>query len=93
MSNNQRPEDEDFIAFVKRNRAFGYGRMMHLISELWRSEDPRGALSVGDTYGSLEKKRLRCTSEGHDRSRGNSYDWCDRCGARLDPDTGEEMEG
>ena len=32
-------------------------------------------------------------SEDHDRSHGNSYDWCDRCGAHLDPDTGEEMEG
>lgn len=85
MSNNQRSDDDDaFMAFVKQHRSFGFGRMMHLISELWRSEDPRGALSVGDAYGVVEKKRERCALEGHDRSSGNSYDWCDRCGERLE---------
>jgi hypothetical protein len=94
MSDRQGPDDEDFAAFVKRNRTFGYGRMMHLISELWRSQDPVGALSVGDTYGMLERKRSRCAAEGHDIRHGNSYDWCDRCDARLDPDTdtGKELE-
>jgi hypothetical protein len=84
--------DEEFILFVKRCRSFGYGRMMQLISNLWRLEDPKGALSVGDAYVTLERKLARCASEGHDRRSGNSYDWCDRCGARLDPDTGEELE-
>lgn len=91
MSNNRKADDDVFIAFVKRNRAFGYGRMMHLISELWRSDDPVGALSVGDAYVMLERKRSRCALEGHDIRHGNSYDWCDRCGARLDSDTGEEL--
>ncbi|HSX23219.1 MAG TPA: hypothetical protein VLE97_10650 [Gaiellaceae bacterium] len=82
--------DEAFAAFVDRHREFGYGRMMHVISELWRATDPRGALSVGDTYGILEVKRARCAAEGHDVRHGNSYDWCDRCGAQLDPDSGKE---
>jgi hypothetical protein len=92
MSNNRGPDDDAFTVLVKCHRAFGYGRMMQLISDLWRSEDPAGALSVGDTYYILEQKRQRCASEGHDRRSGNSYDWCDRCGARLDPDTGKELE-
>lgn len=86
---NQRTDDDAFAVFVKQHRSFGYGRMMHLISELWRSDDPVGALSVGDTYGMLERKRERCAAEGHDVRHGNSYDWCDRCGEQLDPDTGE----
>ena len=90
---DQRPSallsDEDFAAFVEKNREFGYGRMMQVISELWREKDPRGALSVGETYGILEIKRARCAAVGHDVRHGNSYDWCDRCGAQLDPDTGK----
>ncbi len=83
--------DDDFHEFLLRHRSYGFGRMMHFISEMWRKSDPVGALSVGDAYGSLERKRNRCVAEGHDVWSGNSYDWCDRCGVRLDPDTGEAM--
>lgn len=83
--------DQEFREFVLRHREFGFGRMMHAISALWQDSDPKGALSVGGTYGMVELKRQRCAKEGHDRRKGNSYDWCDRCGARLDPDTGAEM--
>jgi len=77
--------DQDFREFVLRHRAYGFGRMMDAISELWRQSDSKGALSVGDTYAILETKKRRCASDGHDRRKGNSYDWCDRCGAQLDP--------
>lgn len=84
--------DKEFREFVLKHREYGFGRMMHAISALWQESDPKGALSVGDTYLIAEKKRQRCANEGHDRRQGNSYDWCDRCGARLDPDTGKVME-
>jgi len=51
--------DGMFTAFVERNREFGYGRMMQIISGLWQQKDPRGALSVGDTYGMLERRSRR----------------------------------
>lgn len=79
--------DEEFRAFVEQNRAFGYGRMMQLISDLWRSQDPAGALSVGDTYSICALKRERCAAKGHIRHSGGSYDWCDRCGECLGPST------
>ncbi len=47
----------DFVLYVHDNRDLGFGRMMQLISEHWRSLDPCGALSVGKCYGSLKKKR------------------------------------
>ena len=84
--------DQEFREFVLRNREFGFGRMMHAISALWQATDPKAALSVGDTYGMLDRKRKRCASEGHDPRHGNSYDWCDRCGAKIDPDTGKVID-
>ena len=80
--------DKEFREFVLKHREYGFGRMMQAISTLWQEIDPKGALSVGETYGSVERKRLRCAKEGHDSHEGNSYDWCDRCGACLDPKTG-----
>lgn len=83
-------DDAAFVAYVQRFRTFGYGRMMHLISELWKRSDPDGALSVGPCYGTLVQHRERCAQEGHDVSHGTSWDWCDRCGIRIDPETGVE---
>lgn len=80
---NEALTDDEFKAFVERHRAFGYGRMMQLISDLWRAKDPAGALSVGDTYSICESKRTRCKTKGHLRHSGGSYDWCDRCGECL----------
>lgn len=37
-------EERDFLAFVEANQELGYGRMMALISQVWRREDPRSAL-------------------------------------------------
>ena len=31
--------DQDFREFVLRHRAYGFGRMMDAISELWRQSD------------------------------------------------------
>lgn len=75
---------DEFRAFVEKNREFGYGRMMQLISELWRERDPAGALSVGDAYAILELKRERCAALGHDVHSGAHSDWCDRCGDELE---------
>jgi hypothetical protein len=80
-------DDDEFRTFVEKNRAFGYGRMMQLISELWREHDPAGALSVGDTYASCEQKRERCATLGHVVHSGAHYDWCDRGGDQLGPNT------
>lgn len=74
--------DHQFLDIVTQHRKLGYGRMMHLISELWQQSDPKGALTVGDTYSGQDKKRKRCRLEGHDWSPGGDYDWCDRCEAK-----------
>lgn len=40
MSNNPKTDEDVVVAFVKHHRDFGYGRMMQLISDLWRGEVP-----------------------------------------------------
>jgi hypothetical protein len=75
--------EKDFMAQVASHRRIGYGRMIQMISELWRDLHGDGALYANDTYSSLQKKRERCAREGHDPSPGTCYDWCDRCGQRL----------
>ena len=47
-------DEGSFLNFVKDNSHIGYGRMMQLISEYWRVEDPIGALTVGPTCGACE---------------------------------------
>lgn len=47
--------ETDFMDVVKENRRLGYARMMELISEEWKKHDPKGALSVGRSYGELAK--------------------------------------
>lgn len=83
-------QEQEFIETVKRVRGIGYGRMMQIISNLWRDQDSIGALTVGETYGIEDLKRKRCRTEGHDTRKGGNWDWCDRCGAKIDPDTGKE---
>ena len=39
-------EERRFLEFVDANRDLGFGRMMALISQMWRKEDPAGALTV-----------------------------------------------
>ena len=76
-------DEKDFLAQVARHRGIGYGRMMQMISELWRDLEGDGALYANDTYSSLFQKQERCAREGHDPTPGRTYNWCDRCGARL----------
>jgi hypothetical protein len=83
-------DERAFFETVEKLRGIGYGRMMQMISEVWRRSSPDDALSVGDTYFMLEKKRERCKKEGHDIRHGQNWDWCDRCVARINPDTGKE---
>lgn len=74
--------DERFRAFVMCNFEMGYGRMMQIVSEVWREQHGDAALTVGDTYASVKKKIARCKREGHDwGDSGTEYDWCDRCAA------------
>lgn len=49
--------EEDFLEVVEGNKVIGYERMMTLISEHWKKQDPKGALSVGLCYGALEKRK------------------------------------
>ena len=70
-----------FRSFVLNNRAMGYGRMMQMISEIWREQHGDGAHLANETYAGLAKKQKRCKAEGHDWSEGSEYLWCDRCGA------------
>lgn len=81
-----------FRAAVEANKAIGYGRMMEIISRMWQKEDPKGAFAVGDCYGIYEIKKERCRKEGHDTRHGTNWDWCDRCGACIHPDTGKEIK-
>ena len=83
-------QEAEFLGFVEANREMGYGRMLQMISAIWYRSDPDGALTVGPCYGTMVRHRERCKKEGHDVSHGTNWDWCDRCGARLDPDTGKE---
>lgn len=52
-----------FIEFVEANRDLGYGRMMQLISAVWKKHDPVGALSLGPPYGTLTAVRARRESD------------------------------
>lgn len=74
-------QEAQFIHFVEAHSDLGYGRMMQLISGLWRDKDPIGAQLVNETYGGLALKKKRCKREGHDWSNGRTRQWCDRCGA------------
>lgn len=85
-------QEADFIGFVEANREIGYGWMLQMISELWHRSDPVGALTVGPCYGTLDRHRERCKKEGHDVSHGHDWNWCDRCGIRIDPETGVEAK-
>lgn len=78
--------DRRFEAIVEANTHIGYGRMMQIIETIWRRKDPDGALTVGECVITKKLKAERCRKEGHDKRVGNSYDWCDRCGERLDVD-------
>jgi hypothetical protein len=49
--------EDDFMEVVQENRRIGYGRMMQLISEHWRKEDPLGALSLGPCYGTFKEEK------------------------------------
>lgn len=37
-------EEKRFLDFIQENRELGFGRMMALISQVWRREDPASAL-------------------------------------------------
>lgn len=50
------PGARGFFECMERNRDIGFGYMMQLISEYWKSIDPTGAQSVGECYGALEEK-------------------------------------
>lgn len=52
------PEEAQFMDTVFKLRDVGFGRMMQLISEYWRDQDPSGALKVGDTFGSPDSPRM-----------------------------------
>lgn len=84
--------DKEFLEIVKRLRPMGFGRMMQIISDLWYQDDPKGAFTVGECYGVEELKRERCKKEGHDMRKGTNWNWCDRCGVMIDPDTGKEAQ-
>lgn len=43
--------EEEFMYFVTANAGIGFGRMMQLISDYWRTKDPVGALTVGPCFG------------------------------------------
>jgi hypothetical protein len=61
---------------------WGYGNVMHTVSEAWRKIDPVGALSVGPCYGMLETyaARLAALERVADLAREGSC--CDRDGDR-----------
>lgn len=75
-------DEELFMSTVTERRQVGYGRMMQMISGLWRAEVGDAALLANDTYHGYAAKLARCKREGHDwnDNAGGSYDWCDRCG-------------
>lgn len=81
-----------FKATVESCKEIGYGRMMEIISRIWQRQDPKGALTVGETYFIEEVKRERCKKEGHDVREGHDWNWCDRCGIMIDPETGKEAQ-
>jgi len=85
-------EDAKFREVVESFKEMGYGRMMQIISGIWYRKDPKGALTVGECYGIEELKKERCKKEGHDIRKGGDWNWCDRCGAMIDPDTGKEAQ-
>lgn len=76
--------EQQFMVVVRENKDLGYGRMMQMISGRWRDEVGDGAFVFNETYAGLDRKIKRCKQEGHDSFPGHDYDWCDRCGARLE---------
>lgn len=48
--------EEEFMHFVAANAGIGFGRMMQLVSDYWRTKDPVGALSVGPCFGTVDVK-------------------------------------
>lgn len=71
--------EAEFLSAVKFHRAMGYGRMLRMISHLWRDEAGDIALCVTDTFHGVAAKEKRCKEEGHDWRPGGDFDWCDRC--------------
>lgn len=85
-------KEAEFRAAVDSCRMVGYGRMMEIISGIWQRQDPKAAFTVGETYHIEFLKRKRCEKEGHDVSKGTDWNWCDRCGVMIDPDTGKAAQ-
>lgn len=85
-------KEAEFRKTVESCQQVGYGRMMEIISGIWHRKDSKGAFTVGETYGIEELKRERCKKEGHDIAKGTNWNWCDRCGVMIDPDTGKEAQ-
>lgn len=83
-------QETQFRAMVESCEKIGYGRMMEIISGIWYRKDAKAAFTVGETYHIEELKRERCKKEGHDVRKGTNWNWCDRCGVMIDPDTGKE---
>lgn len=85
-------KESEFRAMVESFQGIGYGRMMEIISGIWYRKDSNGAFTVGECYGIEKLKRERCKKEGHDVRKGTNWNWCDRCGCMIDPDTGKEAQ-
>ena len=39
----------------------GYGRVMQIASEAWRGKNPKGAISMGECFGTIEHAAKRGT--------------------------------
>ncbi len=76
------PDEVGFAELVKVSRRIGYGRMMQLISGIWKDQEGDGAHCVNETFAGLALKQKRCEIEGHDIGP-DTAGWCDRCGVKV----------